>query len=187
MRTIVALFVCSFAFAQTPVEIDRMTKAVADHPDDLQRRVGLLGSLTNRNVALPPATVREMRRAQILWLIEHHPDAAADIYALPQLVIPAKGRLADPAGAAEAAALWKEIVARPGVKADVVANAAIYFRAVDPAYARILLEGQPDNPAFSQARGLLDGALVVGMTGIGQRQRGRQPSQAGANDVRSGR
>lgn len=155
------------AVAQAPQEIERLEKAVAAKPNDVQPRVQLLNMLANRGVAVPADRVRELRRQHILWLIEHHPEAA-DIYATPQLLLPAKGRLADAAGSAEAVALWKELVAHTDVKAEVVANAAIYLRAVDPAMARALLEGQAADPVLGRARGLVDGAIVVGINGIGQ-------------------
>lgn len=169
MRTIVAFILASFAIAaQTPADIERLEKQVADHPDSAPARFSLLTTLTNRNIALPGDKVRELRRSHILWLIEHHPEASGFSYAEPALLLPSRGRLADPAGSAEAVALWKGIVARPGVKADVVANAAIYLRAVDLTFARALLDGQPNDPALSRARGLVDGAAVAGMSGLGQ-------------------
>jgi tetratricopeptide (TPR) repeat protein len=168
MRTIVTFLLASIvAVAQAPQEIERLEKVVAARPNDVPPRVQLLNALANRGVAIPPERVRELRRQHILWLIEHHPEAA-DIYATPQLLLPPKGRLADAAGSAEAVALWKELVARPDVKAEVVANAAIYLRAADPALARALLDAQAADPVLGRARGLVDGAIVVGMTGIGQ-------------------
>ncbi len=155
------------AAAQTPQEIDRLEKAVAARPNDVPPRVALLNALTSHNVSLSPETVRDLRRQHILWLIEHHPEAA-NIYAGSQLLLPARGRLADPAGSAEAVALWKGIAARPHVTADVLANAAIYLRALDPVFARALLDAQPADPALSRARGLVDAAAVVGLSGLGQ-------------------
>jgi hypothetical protein len=156
--------ISSLAGAQTPVE--QMEKNIADHPDAVQPRVNLLQNLLNRGVPLPPEKVRETRRRHILWLIEHHPEATN--FAQPALLLPDRGRLADPAGSAEAAGLWKALAADPNAKPEVVANAAIYLRALDVRSALSILDGHPDSPALSRARGAVQGAAVVGMLGIGQ-------------------
>jgi hypothetical protein len=175
MRTIVArhleasraaafALICTLAGAQTPVE--QMEKAIADRPDAVQPRVNLLQNLLNRGVPVPPDMLRETRRRHILWLIEHHPEAAN--FAEPALLLADRGRLADPAGSAEAVGLWKALAADPNAKPEVVANAAIYLRALDVRAALSILDTHPDSPALSRARGLVDGAAVVGLSGIGQ-------------------
>jgi hypothetical protein len=163
MRSIVTLFICTLAAAQTPVE--RMEKSIADQPDAVQPLVNLLQNLLNRGVP-PPEQVRETRRRHILWLIEHHPEAAN--FAEPALLLPARGRLADPEGSAEAVRLWKEMAAKPDAKPEIIANAAIYLRAIDIPSALAILDAHPESPALSRARGLVDGAAVIGLSGIGQ-------------------
>jgi hypothetical protein len=163
MRTIVTLFICTLAAAQTPFE--RMEKAIADQPDAVQPRVNLLQNLLNRGVP-QPEQVRETRRRHILWLIVHHPEATN--FAEPALLLSARGRLADPEGSAEAVRLWKEMAAKPDAKPEVIANAAIYLRALDIPSALAILDGHPDNPALSRARGMVDGAAVIGLSGLGQ-------------------
>jgi hypothetical protein len=167
MRTIVAFLLAALiAVAQSPADIERQQKQVADHPDQISLRMNLLATLTNRFAGLPPEKVRELRRQHILWLIEHHPDAP-NIFEQPQTLLPAKGRLADPAGSAEAAGLWKELARKPDASPALIANAAIYLRAIDPPAALDLLENYQRDPALARARGLVDGAAVLGMSGLG--------------------
>jgi hypothetical protein len=164
VRAAAFALICTLAGAQTPVE--QMEKAIADRPDAIQPRVNLLQNLLNRGVPLPPEKVRETRRRHILWLIEHHPEAAN--FAEPALLLADRGRLADPAGSAEAVVLWKALAADPSSKPEVVANAAIYLRALDVRAALSILDAHPDSPVLSRARGMVDGAAVVGLSGIGQ-------------------
>lgn len=167
MRTIVAfLFAALLCAAQNLADLERQQKQVADRPGDVGARVVLLNSLTGRTVPLAAERVRELRRQHILWLIEHHPEAA--IYENPALLLPAKGRLADPAGSAEAVGLWKEIASKPGVKPLEIGNAAIYLSALDLPVALRLVENYQDDPALGRARGYVDGAAVLGLSGIGQ-------------------
>ncbi len=167
MRTIVAFLLTAIAAAaQTPADIERAEKKIADHPDSIPDRVAFLSSLINRNLVLSGDKIRELRRRHILWLIEHHPEATN--FAEPALLLPDHGRLADPAGSAEAVGLWKALAADPNAKPAVIANAAIYLRALNIRSALLILDGRPDNPAFSRARGMVDGAAVIGLSGLGQ-------------------
>jgi hypothetical protein len=158
--------ISALAAAQNPADLERAEKTIADHPDVVQHRVTLLASLINPGVPLPPEKVRETRRRHILWLVEHHPEAPN--FAEPALFLPDHGRLADPAGSAEATGLWKAIAADPGSKPEAVANAAIYLRALDIRSALAILDGRPENPVFSRARGMVDGATVIGLSGLGR-------------------
>jgi len=148
-------------------EIERQEQKIADHPDNVAERMNLLSLLINRNVGLPAEKVRELRRVHILWLIEHHPEAH-NIFEQPQALLAARGRLADPAGSAEAAGLWQGLAHEPGAKPIVIANAAVYLAAIDPSSARALVEKFQDDPALARARGYVDGASVLGLSGIGQ-------------------
>ena len=168
MRTIVAFIATALlGLGQAAPEIDRQEQKIAAHPDSVPERVALLNLLINRNVSLPAEKVREMRRVHILWLIEHHPDAN-NIFEQPQSLLAPRGRLADPAGSAEAAGLWQGLAKEPGAKPAVIANAAIYLAAIDLPSALALLEKFPGDPALSRARGYVDGAAVLGLSGIGQ-------------------
>jgi hypothetical protein len=166
MRTIVSLFICTVAAAQTPADLERAEKTIADHPDVAQHRLNLLAGLMNPGNPLPPEKIRETRRRHILWLIEHHPELPN--FAEPSLLLPDRGRLADPAGSAEAVGLWKAIAADPSAKPEAIANAAIYLRALDIRSALAILDGRPETPAFSRARGMVDAAAVIGLSGLGR-------------------
>ncbi len=77
------------------------------------------------------------RRRDILWMIEHHPDA--QVLGEPCATIYPSGRvLSDPEGFAEARKLWLRITA-PRVPIGVVTNAAVFFLTTDPPRARELL------------------------------------------------
>lgn len=168
MRTIVTFLLTAYlAFAQNAARIEAQEKRVAQHPDAIPDRVSLLRVLLDRNLGMPIEKVRELRRKHILWLIEHHPDAPK-VFEDPQLLLPARGRLADPAGSAEAVGLWKELAAKPDANPAVIANAAIYLRAIDLPSALALLNDYQHDPALSRARGLVDGAAVIGMSGLGR-------------------
>ena len=147
-------------------EIERQERKIADHPDSVAERTNLLSLLINRNVGLPSERVRELRRVHILWLIEHHPDAP-NIFEQPQLLLAARGRLADPAGSAEAVGLWQGLAHEPGAKPAVIANGAIYLAAIDLPSAFALVDKFQDDPALARARGYVDGAAVLGLSGIG--------------------
>ena len=166
MRTIVTLFICTVAAAQTPADLERAEKTIADHPDVAQHRLNLLAGLINPGSPLPPEKIRETRRRHILWLIEHHPELPN--FAEPALLLPDRGRLADPAGSAEAVGLWKAIAANPSAKPEAIANAAIYLRALDIRSALAILDGRPETPVFSRARGKVDAAAVIGLSGLGR-------------------
>jgi hypothetical protein len=167
MRTIVAFILASFvASAQNPADLERAEKIIADHPDVAQHRVNLLSPLLNPGIALPPEKLRDTRRRHILWLIEHHPEIPN--FAEPALLLAGRGRLADPAGSAEAIGLWKAIASDTSAKPEAVANAAIYLRALDIRAALAILAGRPETPVFSRARGMVDAAAVIGLSGLGR-------------------
>lgn len=167
MRTIVAFLFGSVAvFSQGAQEMERLERNIAAHPNDGAPRVALLTELLNRAPSLPLEDVRRLRRENIIWLVEHQPSDQR-IFELPQLLLSATGRLADPEGSAEVVALWKDGIARPGVKPEIVANAAIYLRAIDLPLARSILDSQPPNPAISHARGVVDAAAIEGISGLG--------------------
>jgi len=167
MRTIVAFILASFvASAQTPADLERAEKTIADHRDVAQHRLSLLTTLLNPSIVAPPEKIREARRRHILWLIEHHPELPN--FGEPALLLPDRGRLADPAGSAEAVGLWKAIAADASSKPEAIANAAIYLRALDIRAALAILDGRAETPAFSRARGTVDAAAVIGLSGIGR-------------------
>lgn len=164
MRTIVAFLLTAIAAAaQTPAEIERLEKRISDHPNNAADRQALLRALTNPQ-PIPVEKLRAERRAQILWLIEHQPEW--NLFEEPFTQLWPRGRIGDAEGFAQAAQLWKELAAKPGAGAKTVANAALFFRAADRAQGFAILEDHPSDPASSRARGILDAAEMLGISGV---------------------
>ena len=178
MRTIVALV---FAFnlagqirpasmsapqrpnASEPIEV--LERFVARNPDDVPTRVALLQRYFNMpEGALSPELVRRGRRRNILWMIEHHPDAPE--LSRPIAVIDPKGRFADPEGSSEAAKLWWSRAAVPSATPKIIANAIFFFRFNDRAAARDLLEYglkvSPKDGDLARMQGMLDAIAFIG-------------------------
>ncbi len=77
------------------------------------------------------------RRGDILWMIEHHPDAP--VLGEPCATIYPSGHiLSDPEGFAQARELWLKTTAS-SVSIQVTTNAAIFFLTTDPPCARELM------------------------------------------------
>src|SRR5579862_3223937 len=75
MRSIVAfLFITASAIWAQTDRVAETEKRIAQRPDAAVLRTDLLRQLTFRGIALPPAEVRDKRRRQIVWIIEHHPE-----------------------------------------------------------------------------------------------------------------
>jgi hypothetical protein len=168
MRTIVAFILFAFPIAaQNPAEIDRLLKQIAAHPDNTADRQALLRAVAFQGAA-PAEKARPIRREQILWLIEHHPDAK--IFDEPFMQLWPRGRLGDPDGYAQAAALWKETAAAPGASTKAIANAALFFKIPDAGEGLAILDAaerdRPHDPDLARARGVLDAALILGLSGI---------------------
>jgi hypothetical protein len=165
MRSIVALFITAFAAAQNPPPIERLEKAIADHPNDLNARQSLLRALQS---GVPAEKAKPLRRTTILWLIEHHPDSK--LFAEPFMQLWPRGRLADPEGYARACELWSQWASAPGASTETIANAAEFFKIPDPTQGVAILDAaerdHPNDPALARARGVLDVALLLGLTGV---------------------
>jgi hypothetical protein len=169
MRTIVALLIGALAAAQTPAEVERLEKALADHPDNGQARQAFQKALTTTE-GLPLDQLCAARRALILWLIEHQPESK--MFEEPFSLLWLRGRMGDPEGFYQAARLWKEQAAKPGATPKTIANAALFFRGTNPAEGLELLDAAaPDHPAdpdLARARGILYLAEMAGVSGIGE-------------------
>lgn len=168
MRTIVAFILTSLAAAaQTPADIDRLEKRLADHPENVADRQNLLRALTNTR-AVPVERVRAGRRTQILWLIEHQP--FSKIFDEPIARLWPHGRLGDSEGFERSVELWKEQAAIPGASTKTIANAALFFDATDRAQAFAILDAamrdHPEDPDLERARGTLHALAMLGVSGI---------------------
>ncbi len=143
--------------------MERLEKSIADHPDSLPDRQALQRFLISTG-AVSPEKVRAARRAQILWMIEHHPDAKFLDEQAWQLWT--KGKLGDPEGFEQAARLWKEQAAKADASPKTVANAALFFKVTDPAQGFAILDAHPESPETVRARGILHVAVLFGVSGV---------------------
>jgi len=112
-----------------------------------------------------------LRRVQILWLIEHHPDS--DVLGYTAQISPAGGNLNDPLGYAEASKLWLAQTARPDASVAVLMNAADFFERADkPLSEKMLLRVQALDPKGPGSRrlGRLYAAVAVGAASVFDRQ-----------------
>jgi hypothetical protein len=168
MRTIVALLIGAFAAAQTPAEVERLEKALADH-DNGQNRQAFQKALTTTE-GVPLDQLCAARRALILWLMEHQPESK--MFEEPFTLLWPRGRMGDPEGFEQATRLWKDQVAKPGATAKTIANAALFFRGTDPALGLAILDSaapdHPGDPDLARARGILYLAEMAGVSGIGE-------------------
>ncbi len=162
MRSIVAFILVAFpALAQT--EIERVEKRLLDHPDD---RAAVQRALVNP--ALAPEKLRADRRELILWLIAHQPESK--FFDEPFTQLWQRGKLGDPEGFSRAVQLWKDQAAKPGATPKAIANAAAFFKMSDPSQGFAILAAasreHPGDPDLARARGILDAALMVGVSGL---------------------
>jgi beta-lactamase regulating signal transducer with metallopeptidase domain len=112
-----------------------------------------------------------LRRVQILWLIEHHPDNDALGYTAQ--ISPASGNLNDPLGYSEASKLWLAQTARPDASVAVLMNAADFFERADkPLAEKMWLRVQALDPKGPGSRrlGRLYAAVAVGATSVFDRR-----------------
>jgi thiol-disulfide isomerase/thioredoxin len=168
MRTIVPfvpslLFFSISLYAQPPLpnpaeQIERLEKRVADGHSIVQDRVNLVNLyFQQKNI--------EGRRRHVLWLIENHPDTGQLVS--PPASLDRFAPLPDPVGFAQADKLWREQVAKPGVRPKVIGNAVRFFRFEDRAGAISALEAgervNPGDPDLAGWRGTLDAMTIGGV------------------------
>src|SRR5580698_5203086 len=120
MRTIVAFLLTTvFAAAQTPAEIERLEKGIADKPNDRQAYLKALSTTEG-----PVEQLRATRRTLILWLIAHQPDSK--LFDEQATLLWLRGRLGDAEGFDQAARLWTEMASNPAAIGKTIANAALF-------------------------------------------------------------
>jgi hypothetical protein len=171
MRTIVAFLLTSIAAAQTSPDVERLEKRLADQPGNASNRQAIQRALTNFQAA--PEKLRADRRDLILWLIEHQPESK--MFEEPFTLLWTRGRLGDPEGFERAAQLWKDQAAKDGATEKTVANAALFFRVMNPAQGFAILDGaereHPGNPELARARGILHAFVMLGVSAIDDNNR----------------
>lgn len=162
MRTIVAFILIAFPVAAQNSEIERIER-FPDKPVDpgVARRILV-------NLGAAPEKARTDRRELILWLIAHQPESR--LFDEPFTQMWERGKLGDPEGFARAAQLWKDQAAKPAASPKTIANAAAFFKVSDPAQGFAILDAaapdHPHNPDLARARGILDAALTIGVSGV---------------------
>jgi thiol-disulfide isomerase/thioredoxin/tetratricopeptide (TPR) repeat protein len=167
-RLLLALAFAGALSAQGPnvtaEETARMETRLETVPDDLDARARLLAAYFRQGSASADR-VRPLRRKHILYLIEHHPEAAALGEAAGTLD-PGGHALADPEGYKLAEAAWRQRFESGPQSAAVYANAVNFFKTADPPYARSLVaEGLtrfPQNLRLAAAKGSLDALAILG-------------------------
>jgi len=163
MRTIVALAFTAFVWGQNADQAARLEKQIAADPVNVDLRVRALRNYYG-NPAVPiDATSRTARRRHILWLIEHHPDAA-DLATYIGVLEP-EGPKADPEGNQQSERLWRDLAGKPDASPKGLANAAWFFKMSDRAEARSLLErAGSSEPHAAKIRAILDVLAWLGAT-----------------------
>ncbi len=175
---IVGLLVVASAFGQstplrTPEDAERAERALASNPEDLKLRTDLIVyynlfavRVVSSRLIVDEAAVQR-RVEHILWLTEHHPEAAI-LGKREGMVQHAGDRRADAAAHAKAAAIWRRHAAEPGAPAAVLANAGFFFRLTERELGEALLlralRLKPDELTYSEALGVLYAQAMSGVT-----------------------
>jgi beta-lactamase regulating signal transducer with metallopeptidase domain len=159
-------------------QVAEVQASLKNNPEDLAARRKLLTFAVRFGVPVPgekdkwaPRCAQvigdkeciELRRTQILWLIEHHPDS--DVLGELGQIWPAGGHLNDPAGYEQARKLWLAQSARPDATTAVLSNAAAFFEATDQPLAEKLLlraQGMDPNPRRSARLGTFYAGVLGG-------------------------
>jgi thiol-disulfide isomerase/thioredoxin len=197
MRYFVALLFSVVLAGQAPFHfpdpVERLEATLAKTPADENARTDLLQRYSGllNNSEMPVDQVLQARRRHILWLIGHAPDSRV-LRAIPATIDPI-GPPADAEGFAEAAELWRQQLAKPGVNAKINANAAFFFRGADRARSFELidaaLKAHPEDPDLMRVRGVLDAVAMVGTTRIDNTGRlaASDPAQQKSPEARAAR
>jgi hypothetical protein len=133
-------------------DAQQLEETLKHKPDDLSIRAKLLGYYSSRH--LRSEWIDGIAEREVLWLIEHHPEAR--LAGLPYAQFDANS---NPSAYQEGAALWKQQVSIRTNEAPVLRNAANYFLLHDPVLAEDLLKKgatvEPRNPEWPNALGHL--------------------------------
>ncbi len=133
-------------------DAQQLEETLKHKPEDLSIRAKLLGYYSSRH--LRSEWIDGIAEREVLWLIEHHPEAR--LAGLPYAQFDANS---NPSAYQEVAALWKQQVSVRTNEAPVLRNAANYFLLQDPVLAEDLLKKgaalEPQNPEWPSALGHL--------------------------------
>ena len=171
------LLVCSLSAAilcaQNPPPIrswadaEKLEAQLDSHPDDVNIRVQLLRYYTQQGAGTqPPSEAKPLRRRQLVWFIEHHPENSvlADYFGMMDT---SGYPSADPEGFAECSAAWQKALGAPKPLFDTYANAIGFYRTADPVRARRIaeegLKRYPGNAHISSKMGMLMAYAIAGL------------------------
>jgi len=150
-----------------PEAVDRGEQALRSNPEDVATRSRLLehyaAAIREGDAG---ASLTQVRREHLLWLIEHHPEEGL-LSAPDGMLFPAGFKLADPAGYEQAKRLWLNHTARSS-DARVLRHAAVFLMIADKDLAEtVLINAQAMQPAAAEwpsLRGKLYAEAILGLT-----------------------
>ncbi|HXR76613.1 MAG TPA: energy transducer TonB [Bryobacteraceae bacterium] len=146
----------------TPDEAIRIEKRLKKLNDPAEERTKLLEYYTAQSAS---ETTRAARNAQIIWLIQNHPDS--EILGSPVAVINAAGEpLADPKASAQAEAVWLQRIAKDRGDFKILGYAMNFLRVADPTKAAEILLGCKGWPKSALWLGNEYGLGAIGVTGL---------------------
>jgi hypothetical protein len=133
-------------------EAQQLEETLKHKPDDLSIRTKLLGYYFSRHPR--SEWIDGIRKREILWIIEHHPEAA--VAGLPYAWL---DPILDGSAYQEGAKLWKQQISNHTNEPPILRNAANYFLLPDRPLAEDLLKKgaalEPQDPAWPNALGHL--------------------------------
>jgi len=141
-------------------DADKLEAELEKRPNDLNIRTQLLRYYAAQGQTAADR-VKPLRRKHILWLVEHHPETTT-LSETSGIVLPGDE------GFADCRAAWERALAAPFPVYDTYANAASFFRSVDLARARRIvdegLQRYPGNARLADRRGQLLAYSILGAT-----------------------
>lgn len=127
--------------AMTAEGVAELENRVRKSPEDMAARETLLHFYSWRgDMVLGKERTVAARRPHVLWVIAHRPASELAGSWGARIFPTDNDRDADPAGYAQAKALWLREVEKPGATSRVLANAATFFQVADKPIAEQLLQ-----------------------------------------------
>jgi hypothetical protein len=153
----------------TAEQAGALEEQLKTNPEDLAARTRLLGyyfTIAKNQIGVP-ATIAARRR-HILWLIEHHPES--EVTGLSESTLDVLGHdLADKEGFEQARALWVKQLELHKDSAEVMTNAAMFFKLPDKALAVQAAERAHEiEPANSERTAQMGFTYAVTILGVNQ-------------------
>jgi len=146
--------------------VDRGEQALRINPEDVATRSRLLehyAAVIRQGDA--GASVTQVRREHLLWLIEHHPEEG--LLAAPEgMLFPAGFKLADPAGYEQAKRLWLNHAARTS-DSRIIRHAVLFLAVADKDLAEtVLINAKAMQPTVAEWPSLLGKLYAEAILGL---------------------